>query len=76
MSTPFKLKGWSPFTQKTSKPTPHDVPEVPVGRDDEVETEEFKGFTYDEETKLWINNDTGKSFTKDELLKAVKKENV
>ena len=76
MSTPFKLKGWSPFTQKTSMPPPHDVPEVPVGRDDEVETEEFKGFTYDEETKLWINNDTGKSFTKDELLKAVKKENV
>ena len=62
MSTPFKMKGWSPFTKKI------DPKALETFTKDAVKSIEKKGeYTYDASTKSWISTKTGKSIEHSEV---------
>jgi hypothetical protein len=59
-SSPFTMKGWSPFTKKTD-PTSDKKEFMDMFNKDTIESIEREGeYTYDKSTKSWISTKTGK----------------
>ena len=80
MNTPFKMRGWSPFTQKVDlakekqeiQESARKFEESIISSGSSESKTKVGKIVYDKETKLWTHSETGKTYTTEEIQKITK----